>query len=123
MAHHDLTDAVNADCQSTTSADLRIMARRMAVARRSLGEVLPVELLHDPALDILLALYQADEPISANNLAFYSTVSATVADRWLSVLQSRELVEVVEGRVALSVRGAAEMNEMLSTVIRRQHEL
>jgi hypothetical protein len=57
------------------------VARRMAVARRSLGEILHVELLHDPALDILLALYQADDPIAANNLAFYTTVSATVADR------------------------------------------
>lgn len=101
---------------------MRKAARRMVLARRSLNDVLPADLLHDPALDILLALYLADEPVAEENLPFYTTVSAIVAGRWAKVLADRDLVDVVDGRFSLSNEGAKRMAQMLTKAIALQAE-
>ncbi len=89
----------------------------MAVARRCLCDELPAELVQDPVLDMLLAIYQADDPIAVGNLSYYTTVSATVTGRWLKVIESRNLVSVSEGRVLLTDFGQAQVDRMLSAVI------
>lgn len=123
MTRHDRTKAEEAVQWIASATAMRRMARRMAIARRSLNEVLPRELVHDPCLDILLAIYQADDAIAASNLAFYTTVVPVVADRWLKVLCSESLVEVIEGRVTLTPVGVSKMETMLTTVIEHQLEI
>lgn len=102
--------------------DLRQLARRMVTMRRCLSEALPAELFHDPALDILLALYLADTPVAEDNVAFYTTVSASVAGRWAKALTAYGLVDVVGDRLSLSAEGVRRMEEMLTAATELQAE-
>jgi Mn-dependent DtxR family transcriptional regulator len=110
---HDPIESVE---RNATRHKLRTMARRMAVARRSVSEILPVELVHDPALDILLALYQSDEPIAVDSLSFYTTVSAATATRWVKALESRDLVQATAGWLSLTDVGVAHMDTLLTRI-------
>lgn len=119
---HSRTGVEHGDHRRISSDQLRGAARRMVITRRALTDALPADLLHDPALDILLALYLGDEPVAAENLRFYTTVSAAVAGRWIKVLLSRELVDVVNDRFRLSDKGVSRMDQMLATAIALQSQ-
>jgi len=117
VADHERLKAEPGAGELAAPHEMKKMARRMAVARRCLCDALPAELVQDPVLDMLLAIYQADDPIAVGNLSFYTTVSATVTGRWLKVIESRNLVSVSEGRVLLTDFGQAQVDRMLSAVI------
>ncbi len=102
--------------------DLRMLARRMGNMRRSISETLPAELFHDPALDILLALYLADTPVAETNVSFYTTVSASVAGRWVKALTAYGLVDIVGERISLSAEGVKRMDQMLTAATGLQAE-
>jgi DNA-binding MarR family transcriptional regulator len=74
--------------------------------RRARDQILPDDLVGEPAWDILLALF-AEEPaqVSVSSLCYASGVPATTALRWINVLSQRGMIERVQhprdGRVVL----------------------
>lgn len=66
--------------------------RGVISARKKRATVLPAELLHDPAWEILLNLFLAElaqQRVTASSLRRASCVSATTALRWISTLTDR----------------------------------
>lgn len=78
-----------ADAAALDDAELVIVARSMIAARKILHDTLPTELIHDPALDILLNLFVAhyrDEGISIDNLCNTTSVRREAVIRWVAAL-------------------------------------
>ena len=115
------SDAMN-DADPTT---LLRAAESMIVARRALQTSLPVDFLHDPALDILLALFvtPAEGPAATTEaIIAATTIPPGVAQRWIGVLAQEGLV-IADGTIALTASGRARVTDAIKAVIRSQADL
>ncbi|WP_398456365.1 hypothetical protein [Sphingomonas albertensis] len=100
----------------------------MIAARNALHGPLPSEILHDPALGILLQLFVAssgDQYLSLSQLSERTNVSRSVALRWLKVLEYAGTVSINDETAdnptpSLSAQGVDEMNAAMSAVINSQ---
>jgi len=100
------------------AAELHATALSMRVARRALAGPLPIAFLHDPALDMLVSLYLAQpEPMVVAELTAETTVSHGVAVHWIEALKAEGLLAAAGEQVALSDRGLAAMEDMLTAVV------
>ncbi|KQM63683.1 hypothetical protein ASE75_11305 [Sphingomonas sp. Leaf17] len=99
----------------------------MIVARRALSPAIPIDLVHDPVLDMMLALFMATGfRLSRAQLCAATTVSGTVADRWIDVGLGHGLMEIPADRggdIRLAREGRAMMRSALQAVIDSQRVL
>lgn len=78
--------------QPVAETDIRALLK----LRRNRGRFFKSELFADPAWDILLDLYAArlgQQKISVGSLCSAAAVPATTALRWISLLESQDLIE------------------------------
>lgn len=111
---------------SLDTPELSVMARSMIAARRALHGPLPSTMIHDPALDILLALFVAGATASDNSeedLLGRTTVASSTAIRWIRALEQAGLVVRASGIVKLSGAGVAAVTNTLLAVARSQWHL
>lgn len=77
-------------------ADLVPLATRYLRLRRRRDQMFPADLFADPAWDMLLEIFVADEtgrPISTSGVCHAAAVPMTTGLRWLAALEERALVE------------------------------
>lgn len=112
-----------ADDPALERMSLVMAARSMIVARRALEGPLPIDLIADPVVDVLMALYvaQADgrSPPPAE-LERATSVSPMVTRRWLSAIAAQGLIAVEEQGVSLTEEGDARVAAAIRAVIRSQ---
>lgn len=102
---------------------LEMAARSMLAARRALEGCLPIELIHDPVMDVLLALFVADADGRASTRAEIddaTPVAPAVTRRWIAALAQQGLVAATDDRVALTASGRAQVGAAMRAVIRSQ---
>jgi len=110
--------------QSPSIFELKMMALRMVVARRAIYETLPLAMMHDPALDILLALYRANSNrLTVEAVGDSSNVAPSIVRRWVAALADYGLVSNSGTHVSLSPMGFKKMATMLTTVIAGQSDI
>lgn len=110
--------------QSPSIFELKMMALRMVAARRAIYETLPLAMMHDPALDILLALYRANaNRLTVEAIGDSSNVAPSVTRRWVAALADYGLVSNFGTHVSLSPMGLKKMASMLTTVIAGQSDI
>lgn len=111
--------------QPVTEKDIRAMLK----FRRNRDQFFEGELFADPAWDILLELYAArlgQQKISVGSLCLGAAVPGTTALRWISMLESKGLIErradPMDGRrfyLSLSSSGLNAMASYFKTVPER----
>lgn len=113
--------------QYDSDQDLMHAARCMIVARRALTQAIPVDVIHDPSLDMMLALFMAqDFRLSRCALHAATTVAGAVARRWVDVAIAAGWMEVAcdaGGDIRLTTAGAAMLRSALQAVIDSQRVL
>lgn len=120
---HTTAEVWSRETDALSSAELVLIAKAMVAARKSLHGPLASDLIHDPALDLLLRAYIADveqEPLGLGALLASTTVALTVGRRWVTVLASRDMLAEDSGAVRLTERGRSTMEETLRAVSRSQ---
>lgn len=78
-----------------TSAALAEFIARMSKIRMRRNEIIGAHLFRDPAWDMLLELFVAEEqgkPVSVSSLCYASGVPPTTALRYIALLQKHELI-------------------------------
>lgn len=116
-------DVWSKETDALSSAELVLIAKEMIAARQALHGPLPSDLLHDPALDLLLCAYVADVEgrlLGNGGLIAATTVAMPVARRWTAVLVSRDLLGEQNSEVFLTPNGRTVVEEMLRAVSRSQ---
>lgn len=96
-------------------------ALSLLAARRAMQTVMPPEFVHCPSLDLLLALFVADDhalPVAA--LLRDKATAPAVARRWLDVFVQRDLVTVRSETVSLTEAGFRMMADTCLAVIESQ---
>lgn len=109
--------------QTTTTPQ---MARRMLASLRILANHLPQGLAGTPAVDILLALYVAEDDAlygGLTDLHVPTSFSHEVTRRWVQALIGMGLVEERLQFLALSDDGHRLMTGMIEALYQRQREL
>lgn len=113
--------------QYDSDQDLMHAARCMIVARRALSESIPVDVIHDPSLDMMLALFMAtDFRLSRSALHAATTVADAVARRWVDVAVAAGWMESarnIGGDIQLTIAGGAMLRSALQAVIDSQRAL
>lgn len=105
-------------------ARLMTAARNVLAARRALQGVLPPDLVHNPALELLIALFVADAgPMPLDEALRSASVSPAVAGRWVAALAAEGLVARQDEALALTEAGRARVADTLRAIIRSQAEL
>lgn len=120
---HTATDVWSKETAALSSAELVLIARAMIAARKSLHGPLASDLIHDPALDLLLRAYVADveqEALGLGALLASTTVALAVGRRWITVLVSRDLLIEDGASIRLTAHGRSTMEETLRAVSRSQ---
>lgn len=120
---HAAADVWSKETAALSSAELVLIAKAMIAARKSLHGPLSPDLIHDPALDLLLRAYVADveqESLGLGALLASTTVTLAVGRRWVSVLGSRGMLAEDSGCVRLTEQGRSAMEETLRAVSRSQ---
>jgi len=79
------------DHSPDSGSDKRV-AQILFDARRDRARLFPVSMFSEPAWDMLLALYIADEVTVAGDLARWIRTPLTTAMRWIQYLESHKLV-------------------------------
>ena len=104
--------------------ELRQVALGMLQARRAMRGTLPAELIHDTALEMLLALFVAHpQQVGVDGLLEEATLPAASARRWLALLAVERLVALDDDAAGLSPYGIGRVSAMLADVVRSQREL
>lgn len=120
---HEPNAVWHTDTASFETPELTIVARSMIAARKALHGTLPTALIHDPALDLLLHLFIAEvtqEPVHLSDALEMTTVHDEGVSRWISVLESYELVQRETAFIKLSATGLAAVSRTLRDVARSQ---
>jgi len=100
---------------------LRGVARDLIAARSALRSVMPAEFVNNPPIDLLYALFAADDQaMMVPPLITATGVSGPVARRWLDVLVDRDLVMERDGRVTLTEAGFVMAAEACQAIIESQ---
>ena len=95
------------------------IARGVLAARHALQEHLPVELLHDPSVDMLMSLFVAacdGTQMGTAELATTTTVGPAIATRWIKALVALELIETRGDIVVLTASGRIAVTAALGAV-------
>ncbi|MFC3558644.1 hypothetical protein ACFOKI_14685 [Sphingomonas qilianensis] len=82
----------------------------MLAARRALQEHLPIDLIHDPSLDMLLSLFVTEVEgvaMGAAELATTTTVGPVTAGRFIKAMMQAALIEDRDDVIALTEAGRA----------------
>lgn len=95
-----ISDVIDEELRSLAPTDisilddtaLRSLAKRIHQSRRKRNKFIPVELMGEPAWDILLDLFAASTYVSVKHIALTSNIPATTVLRWLSLLESYEFL-------------------------------
>lgn len=106
--------------------ELVVMAKSMIAARRALVGPLPTELIHDPALDILLYLFveqKSGHDVQLADVVISSTVPASVLARWVTVLEQYGLVSTGSEAVMLTEKGVKAVSGTIRAVAESQWHL
>ncbi len=121
------TKPVSLDGRYDDDQDLKRAAHCMIVARRALSTAMPADLIHDPVLDMMLALFMATGcRMSRASLHAATTVNDGVAGRWVDVGLANGTLEMPADRVGdvrLTRDGVAMMRSALQAVIDSQRVL
>ncbi|MEG3086223.1 hypothetical protein [Sphingomonas sp. PB4P5] len=99
------------------------VARAMLAARQAMQQHLPVELLHDPSVDMLLSLFVAEADgvsMGAAELATTTTVGPATALRWIKAMTAMELIAARGEIIALTTSGRDAVAATLDAVTRAQ---
>lgn len=102
------------------------MARSMIAARKALAGPLPAELVPDPGLDILLALfvgYASGRETGAAMLVDRIEIAPSIVDRWIAVMVQYGFVRVEGETAALTAKGVDAVTETLKAVAESQWHL
>lgn len=102
------------------------IALRMLAGLRVIADYLPEGLAGTPAVDILLAVYVAEDSAlypSITDLEPASSSSTNVTRRWVSALISMKMLEQRSGVLALTENGHRIMTSAITELYRRQREL
>lgn len=98
-----------------TGEQLSEIAKSLLAQRRSRRTFLPAELFHEPAWDMLLALFVAryDHPMNIKALVAMSDAPITTSQRWIEHLHKLRLVDRVvdptdRRRVEISLNAAGQ---------------
>lgn len=83
--------------EAPTDENLREMAKSLLDQRRARRRFLPAELFHEPAWDMLLALFVArhDYPMNIKALVATSDAPVTTSQRWVEHLYKLRLINRV----------------------------
>ncbi len=98
----------------------------MLASLQVLADYLPEGLAGTPAVDVLLALYAAEDEAlygGVGDLNVPTSLSAGVTQRCVKALISMRLVEEHAQLLALSDEGHRMMTDMMAALYRRQREL
>lgn len=93
-------------------------ARYVLAVRRMIKEAIAEDVIHNPAIDMLLTLFLAEEDswMTPAQVCAASTVSEDGCRRWGTVLAERNLILMDDGRYRLSDRGREVMDKVASGV-------
>jgi DNA-binding MarR family transcriptional regulator len=77
----------------TQSGDCgRRIAEAMFEVRKARSRIFPASMFNEPAWDMLLALYLADDAPAAADLARWTNTPLTTATRWITYLEVHKLI-------------------------------
>lgn len=102
------------------------IALRMLSSLRVIADYLPEGLAGTPAVDILLAVYVAEDGAlypSITDLEPASSRSEGVTRRWVAALIDMKMLEQRSGVLALTENGHRIMTRAITELYRRQREL
>jgi predicted transcriptional regulator len=100
---------------------LRGAARDLLASRSALRSVMPAEFVNNPPIDLLYALFVAeDQTMTVPPLITATGVSAPVARRWIDVLVDRDLVAERGGVITLTEAGFMMAAEACQAIIESQ---
>lgn len=124
VAMAPMADASSTNASSANAGDLIRRARQLLADRRARRACFPADLFHEPAWEMLVGLFAAQEdprPVNVKALATYADAPITTCQRWIDHLcrlglitrttdpQDRRRIEV-----ALSETGRAAMTAYLA---------
>lgn len=109
--------------------DLEAYAEAVLVERRMRRQFLPAELFHEPAWDMLLALFVSRDqrlPMNIKALVSMSDAPVTTSQRWIEHLHKLKLIDrVIDAadrrrvEISLSHAGDQQMKAYLRALLRR----
>ena len=102
------------------------LAQRMLSASRTASAHLPAGMYGSPGLDILLALYVAEEDaryLSVSELDLPGTISPAVTLRWVKAAAHYGLIECRDDLLALSEQGYATVTKLVKEIYAAQRTL
>lgn len=120
MAERERAPASDGDPEGALVA----RARRLLDHRRLRARYLPAELFHEPAWDMLVALYVAQherQTMNVKTLVSYAAAPATTSQRWIDHLHKLGLIERVTDMIDRR-RIEVQLSEVGETAIRRYLE-
>jgi len=81
------------DAEGAREPDFRkLVARIMFDTRKARSRLFPASMFSDPAWDMLIALYIAEQAPAAADLARSISASVTTAMRWIEILEAHRLI-------------------------------
>jgi DNA-binding MarR family transcriptional regulator len=126
VAHAAQTGPVD---DEPSDAALIAHAKSMLAERRSRRQFLPAELFHEPAWDMLLALFASRDdrlPMNIKALVSMSDAPVTTSQRWIEHLHEKKLIDRVidptdrrRVEISLSHAGDQQMRSYLRALLRR----